>query len=490
MKISSRASAVGRLSGGVLVGTLFVLVAGCSDDGGNAEVEQQPNQDAGPSVSGQKDAAPSDDNATTDGDETTTDDEATDGDEATTDDGDETTTDDDKPQTNPDTTAAPDAGGTETSDEPVLSGTVTPIDSPTDCDLITKSVSSTYCELQEVCGDTSVYSSCSSSTDGSWLCSCSGGVSSGSYQLAGATEETACGVVRDLCMQGVSPDFGSELDCSTTYRSATTTSCQFQQTCAQSADLGNGVTALASASYTSYCSDLGGGYLNCTCYAPTGSHSFDVTGLTGETACEATMGLCVSSEADDAPVTKDCATTYESASADTCSLQLACVNTFDLGEGTAQTNNSPYANCSRNDNDEFVCSCSSNGRGLSFDLLTGADGTNGCEQALDVCDTNEALKPSGAIECDATAQTVSTSTCQSTLQCKQAATVNGVQIGVYSAVGTYCTNFDGEWTCSCTSNTTSSAFNYQPAEGMDPWDACTEATTACRQQVGVELGGG
>lgn len=490
MKISSRASAVGRLSGRVLVGALFAFVAGCADDGGDTDAEQQATSDAGPGASGQEDAAPSKDETTTDDDEVTTDgDEATtDDDEVTTDD--EATTDDNTSPVSPDTTAAPDSGANETDGESTLTGTVTPLDSPTECDLITKSVSSTYCELQEVCGDTSVYSSCSASTDDSWLCSCSGGARSGSYQLAGATGETACGVVRDLCMQGVSPVFDSELDCSTSYRSATTTSCQFQQTCTQSAAVGDGVTALASANYTSYCSDQGDNSLGCTCYGPGGTHYFDVTGLTGETACEAGMELCLPREAASAPVSSDCATSYENVSEDACTLQRTCTNTVDLGEGTAQFSDAPYGSCSRNANDELTCSCSANGRTRAFELQTGADGTTGCAQALDVCETTEAIQPSGEVECDATAQTVSTSTCQSTVQCKQSSTVNGVKIGVYGTVSTYCTNIEGEWTCDCASGTSNSAFNYLPAESADPWDACTEASTVCRQQVGVQISGG
>lgn len=484
MKISSRVSAVGTLSGRVLVGALFVLVAGCKDDGDSPDTEQQADADGGPRRSDGEDAGPSED------DEPTTDDkdEPTD-DEEVTENDDEVTTDDARPAPNEDASAAPDSGAIDTEGETPLSGVVTPIDSPTDCDLLSKSVASNYCDMQEVCGGSSVYSSCSASTDDAWLCSCSGGVSSGSYELAGATGETACGVVRDLCMQGVSPEFDTELDCSTTYRTATTTYCQFQQSCTRSAPLGDGVTALESGSYTAYCSDAGDGSMNCSCYGSNGNRNFDVIGLTGETACEASMELCLPSEASSAPVTSDCATTYEVVSADACTLQLSCIDSFDLGDGTAELSDARGASCSRNADDELICSCSADGRTRSFELLTGADGSTGCDEALDVCETAEAPEPSGDVECDATSQTVSTSVCQSTVQCKQASTVNGVEIGVYGSVSTYCSNIEGEWSCTCASGTAAAAFNYQPAEGMDPWDACTEASAVCLDQVGVNIGG-
>lgn len=479
------------LSGRVLVGALLALVAGCADDGGKAGDEQTATKDGGSGGGGGKeDASPSKEEPTTNGEEPTDAEEPTEGDEATTDeegvatDGAETTTDGEKPS--PNTTSAPDAGGSDTETEPELSGTVTPIGEPAECDLVSKSVSSTYCELQEACGDTSVYSSCSALTDDSWSCSCSGSAGAGSYQLSGATSDTACTTVRDLCLQGVAPVFDSEPECTTTYRSESSSSCQFQQSCTKSADLGGGVTAVSSGSYLTYCSDLGGGYLDCTCNGGNSYQYFDVTGLTAETACEATMGVCVPGGAGGAPVVSDCATSYEIVSEDSCTLQRSCTNTFDVGEGTAQASDSPYANCSRNADGVLTCSCSSRQRALSFDLQSGADGTIGCEQALDVCATSEQIEPSGDIECDASSQTVSTSSCQSTVQCTQSATTNGVKIGVYNAVSTYCTNFDGVWTCNCSSGTASAAFNYEPAEGMDSWDACTEASTVCRQRVSAE----
>lgn len=492
MKVLSRAYLVGTLSGRALIGASFLLAASCKDDAGSADGEQRATKDGGAGDSDDDDASTGGDQATTRDDESTRqDDESTTPDtEATTSDT-AATTDGQNPATDSDTNSAPDSTEVDTGGEQPPSGIVTPIVSDAACDLITKSVSSTYCELQEICGDTAVYSVCNEATADSWTCSCGGGAGgSATYALSGVTGETACGVTQDLCKQGVSPEFDSEPDCSTTYRSATTTSCQFQQTCSQSASVAEGVTALSSASYTSYCSDLGDGSLSCTCTGPRGSRYFDVSDLTGETACEAGMELCLPGAADIGPVSSECTTTTETASPESCSIQLACTNTVQVGEGSAQTSDAPYSTCTLNANDELVCSCASSGRTLTFELQSGADGTAACEQSLDVCEVTEALERSGNVECDVTAQTVSTTTCQSTVQCKQSSTVNDVKIGVYGTVSTYCSNIEGEWSCDCGSGTASAAFKYQPVEGTDPWDACAEASLVCRQQVGVQIGNG
>jgi hypothetical protein len=493
MKALNQAS-IGRVLGGsvLLPALLMSLVACTGSDSGSGKTDDKSNEsDASAEAPGEKDdqaddesdeksdAAAAEDDEESDPpktEETTedppeeTDDPTETDDETTVERTDEPSTDEPSTDEPPDTET--DGGGASDDPDAAPPGTVTPIDPPADCTVTNKTISTTYCEVYETCGANSMYSYCTDGGSGTWNCSCSGGALSGSYALTGVEGDTACEVTRDLCLQGVAPDFGADTDCTTSYQSSSATYCDLEQTCAQSAEVREGVTALSSAYYTSDCSDLGDGSMSCQCSGPLGTRYFTVSGTDGTTACEASVALC--SPSTDVETTRDCITSTQSVNSGSCSMELSCENTLQLeGGATATVTDAPYASCSLT-NEKLAC-----------------EADTACEESLDICNVTDAIQPEGDIVCDTPAQTASTSSCSSTLQCTQPALVNGTKIGVYGTVYTSCSNLsEGEWTCSCQSGNASTAFNYQAPEGADPWDACTGASEACREQVNVQIGNG
>lgn len=510
MKALNQAS-IGRVFGGsvLLPALLMSLIACTGSDSDSAKTDDKSNESdasaqesvekddpADDESNGESDAAPADDDQESDPPKTeeTTEEPPDETEEPVVTDEDTTdqptsdpTTDD--PTTNEPPAPETDAGGQTEETDAAPTGTVTPIDPPADCTVTNKTISTTYCEVYETCGASSMYSYCTDGGSGTWNCSCSGGALSGSYALTGVEAETACEVTRDLCLQGVAPDFGADTDCTTSYQSSSATYCDLEQTCAQSAEVSEGVTALSSAYYTSDCSDLGDGSMSCQCSGPLGTRYFTVSGTDGTTACEASVALC--SPSADIETTRDCITSTQSVNSGSCSMELSCENTLQLeGGATATVTDAPYASCSLT-NEKLACSCSANGRLLSFELQSGSEADTACEESLEICNVTDAIQPEGEIVCDTPSQTASTTSCSSTVQCTQPAVVNGTKIGVYGTVYTSCSNVsEGEWTCSCQSGNSSTAFNYQAPDGADPWDACTGASEACKERVNVQIGNG
>lgn len=489
MKASHRVSSSRNWAGRALFGALLALLTACggaTDDDGvdkNSSTKTKgKDEDAGAQQNSAKDESEQgDDEATTDDEETSDDAPA-----------DDKPAGDDPPSA--DDTATPAGDDTSTDTEPVdptkPSNTTDPADPNTDpaspCTLTSKTVSTTYCTTQETCNNDYMYSSCSDLGTGAWSCSCYNSVRSNAYELTGVNAESACGVARDLCLQGVTPTFEGEADCTTSYQTTSSTYCELQKQCSQKAEVKDGVTALSTAAYSSYCSGTEGA-LSCQCSGPVGTRYFQVNGADGSTACDSSLELC-SSSLDPAAVSETtCTTSTSSVSGDNCTIQKSCTNNISLdGGATVEVVDSPYTSCTRSTAGNLGCYCTANGRAVSFDLQSGAVGADACEESFAICDATEAIEPSGEITCERLSQTADSSICNATLQCTQSADVGGTKIGVYGSLYTYCSlTTTGEWTCSCSSGTNSTTFTY--AVGDDPWESCSAASEACRDQVEVQI---
>jgi hypothetical protein len=454
------------------------FVASCggeSDDGGRQEGPLN-GEDAG--------AEEDDDRGRGDDDAADEDDDNADDDEAPSD-------DDAEPEPDADDDANPsddDAEPVRPEPEPTPEPAPEPNPSPTpvtpaaeDCMPISLSTTTTSCDIREQCTNAYKYTYCSETTTGEWSCQCSDGFVG--YQLEVSANSAPCEVVAEAC-----PDIGAsalsgELSCELELQSSTVDYCETQERCSQSVELNPDISVVQSAYRYTSCYTDGAGGLTCSCSGPNGSRSFVIADATAPTACGPASALC--SGSDFAVVSPEtCTVNYEYAGSGYCQRQQTCSETVAVDGVEATLTGTESGSCSTNAEGGATCSCYNSARNYSFEIDVPADDPATCLTAMSVCDSNEAPVAEGPIECTLISQSASTTSCNTSTQCTQDAVVEGLTIGLYGTMYTYCQPDGDSWLCTCSSGVSSANVT---VAAEDAWAACTDATAQCPDLVDVQV---
>jgi hypothetical protein len=197
--------------------------------------------------------------------------------------------------------------------------------------------------------------------------------------------------------------------------------------------------------------------------------------LEGE-ACRVAGALCES----DWPVeeTQDCYETNEQGQ-DYCSYSSNC--SYEISSGanvSASKSSQDYSYCNRQviNGDEYVsCGCP-----YQAEFSVAWDPETTCVAAYNVCSAGIDEGSAGEIECTWNSSSSDLSFCQETERCTQAATANGIPVGLVTVQQTIC-YIDGEdnWQCYCDYN--GSDVRYYTAESAP--DACDMARVDCKASI-------
>ncbi len=229
-------------------------------------------------------------------------------------------------------------------------------------------------------------STCTTSTDGSWNCSCSFGDRTAAYLLSG-TETPPCDLSLSLCESTEELVYDGDEECQPLTQSSSEASCTLSQTCTSTADVGDGMTATRSQSRSTTCQPDGDTW-SCRCQNGT-SPALDFVVETEATPADncATASSFCSALQDitlDGPVS--CETTSQTSTTTSCEAQLQCQLTKDVEGTVVSRSEGLVTRCAVGADDSFDCSCTAAGDSTTFQLAPAETPFETCSNATSRCE--------------------------------------------------------------------------------------------------------
>jgi hypothetical protein len=238
---------------------------------------------------------------------------------------------------------------------------------------------------------------CYDAGNGTVQCSCYDPTSNKSVNqyLSDISMSKACGVMEDVCWNGVEPAPQGEVTCESVPGNSyhDENQCQEQQNCTQEATIGDQTTSLVDTTYV-YCAIDTGDAMICSCQDFNGATATIDATASGDNAglCTGLIGSCPDILA--APVSGDvsCAVTNQGSSGNyNCSADVSCEQAGQLGD--IQFTKSGYlsVSCGRtgDDTSDWSCGCYSSGvNGNATITMPGDVGAwDTCSNAVNECAT-------------------------------------------------------------------------------------------------------
>jgi hypothetical protein len=257
---------------------------------------------------------------------------------------------------------------------------------PEECEPF-QSSSTNWCNLEMYCPDDEyLYSYCNLQSGSIWACDCSSNNAYHSYQLTGVAGLNACNYSLDLCRDGVEPEFDGPRECDLAYPPYFEGNyCEMAVLCSQSADLGDGVTALLTDTEYASCSLDAAANAACNCSTPEGSTRFSLPGaVISEDTCGNALNLCeeAATAVPEGPIT--CGNSYQSASQTWCNAEIECVQFAPVGEQSIGLYGTISTSCEPVGSGAWTCYCSTQNEYVSFNLES-STGWDACTLASATC---------------------------------------------------------------------------------------------------------
>jgi hypothetical protein len=253
------------------------------------------------------------------------------------------------------------------------------------CQEVYRSTSQDWCELQLECEGSSLFTYCQGQGAGTQYCECGGNFGYSGFQLEDVGDVDACQAVLEACTSEEEITFDGPPECTTDYQSASGDYCEVGVQCTQSAELGEGVSAVLSEYQYAYCNDRGDGSWNCQCNGAGGTVSFDLGDPPGGIAtCNGALEICSGVAAAETSGPIECARTYQSANGQWCDAQIDCTQSADVGGVSVDVHANIWANCEQTGDTTWTCSCNGGSDSATFEVES-ADGWDSCSEASEMC---------------------------------------------------------------------------------------------------------
>lgn len=376
------------------------------------------------------------------------------------------------------TSPPPPAGGRPNMPPPTAGGPSIP---PDGCLLQSASSGVGYCESYYSCDSGSNYMQvvCKDNGTGSGDCYCSSNLGSQQYQVSGTPSFATCDSTAQLCLGG-GPDPSVEEDCTPSFASNSTTSCQLQQRCTRPVD-GSDATIARTRSVS--CS--GGDPV--TCYCDYSGNQFRLDATSSDGACETIIEHCDEPRvAPEGPVT--CEPRSQSSGMGYCSTYEECLSETDIGDGISSVSiEGRNTTCQTSASGGSICNCQGSSVSVQFEIDATADTLAACQSASQICGDGGELKLDGDTECVPSNQSAGTVDCYASLDCTKTGTIGDQDVKVHGFLSLSCSLQGDAYSCTCSSNRESESLE---VEADTAWAACSSAVTQCPTLVEPSFDGG
>lgn len=281
---------------------------------------------------------------------------------------------------------------------PLCNAGAQPAAEPEECEVSSSESSNDYCSRNETCAartelefditaemqTSSEGSYCYQSPDG-YECNCTSG--HGVYYVTAPAMDLACDSMIDLCSGRI--ELGSELECEGANLTVYQNSCSLWRGCGRRTVLDevSGVSALADVQRTSSDCQTYDGVTNCSCYRPnSGTISLVVETADMQGACVTMDSICTQGAeltlTDDSVV---CNSSSTSVSGNSCTTSAGCELAGNIAGTDVAMQGRIDAACSKSQDGEWSCVCSSGDNVSEAFTTTGADGIAACTGAKNSC---------------------------------------------------------------------------------------------------------
>lgn len=348
---------------------------------------------------------------------------------------------------------------------------------PEGCEVTGQTSSLNFCQQFLTCTNTQLVRECQEQGSGIWTCYCSNVGST--FELRGATGIAACEAIGTVCDGELPEDAGAE-ECSLVREGRGVNNCELLQQCSVPLDVDEPrVSRVTSGSYLNCVSDGLGSTCNCA------NGSYQIQGAASPAVCDLMLDVCSGPATSEGEET--CTPFGQSAAGGYCSVQQQCSSSEEVADGVyAVRSEFRVAECFPSSAGKTQCLCSGDQKSNQFELHTSTPDLATCNIAASLCGSTDTLELTGPIECSQASQNAMAGYCNSTRDCTQSGTIDGVEITVHGYVQTNCAGSGDSWGCSCSSGSNIASTTVDLSG--DPWDDCTAAAEACQDLVEVEIG--
>ena len=361
---------------------------------------------------------------------------------------------------------------------------------PAGCRARTPMESADICSLAVDCDTSpSVRTHCYRLDSGLWECQCANHDSQ--YRLEDAPGIQACALAARLCSQK-ELEVGEE-SCEKSNEKSDTSSCSLDLACGKPIALDDTTEARAwlLRPGSVRCDHwVGSPSFNCTCSSGTKKTTYGLVADSGELACGPLADFCSSGTAPVFGEEEQCSPLYTTADSEGCQQAANCGTRMPLADGVSLVQlKERFANCVPNSGGGSECSCSDHESSFLFELSSSPSGAS-CAAAMSNCNPNAAITAKGPPRCDAPGVDDHGDVCQSSLSCVQDATVGTRSIVAHGSLGLACRRIAPgmPWFCSCASGPKTAPGFELGAAGANGPQACTQASAACLERIGLHLG--
>jgi hypothetical protein len=311
------------------------------------------------------------------------------------------------------------------------------------------------------------------------------------YRLEDAAGIQACALAVQLCSDE-DLELGEE-SCEPTSESSSQDSCAIDVVCAKPIELDAATSAQAwlvrFGSARCDGSD-GADSFFCTCLNGLLASNYHLLADSGELACGPLVDFCMSGATPAFDGEEKCFSTYAASDSegchriDSCGPQMPLTDDVSLAQFEQRN-----ANCVAGPDGGSECSCYDNDSAFSFQLSTPPDDAS-CESSIPNCDPKAVIEPTAPASCEPLSlDTHGDDMCQAFLLCTQDATVDNRSIVAHGSLGLICRRAEAgmPWLCSCASAQETARLELG-APGANASQACTQASAACLEHLGLQLG--
>ena len=337
-----------------------------------------------------------------------------------------------------------------------------------------------YCDSYYRCaGSNYMQVTCKDNGTGSGDCYCSSSTGTQQFQISGTPTFETCGSAAQLCLAGGEPS--AEEECTPSFTSSASTSCQLQERCTRSIE-GSDATIARTRSVS--CS--GGDPV--TCYCDYSGNQFRLDADSSEGACETIIQHCDDPRvpAGGGPVT--CEPRSQQSGMGYCSVYEECLSETDIGDGiSAVSIEGRNATCQSSASGGSICTCQGSSVAVQFEIDAPANSLAPCLSATEICGNGGQLELDGETECLPQNQSAGTTDCYASLDCTKEGTIGDQAVRVHGYLGLSCYGQGGAYDCTCSSNRESESLT---VEADTAWAACSSAVAQCPELVEPAFDGG
>jgi hypothetical protein len=360
---------------------------------------------------------------------------------------------------------------------------------PPGCQPQTPTETADLCSLGVACDSSpSVRTYCHRLDSGQWECQCSNQESM--YRLENAAGLQACALSARLCTDD-ELDLGEET-CERSSDSSDEDRCFIDFACRKpvASDATSDVRAWQMRFGSARCDAVDASRsFGCTCDDGE-AKSYQLHADSSALACGPFADFCMSGESpvfDGPEVCSPSLTSWGSQSCHQtagCGLQMALTDDVSLVQVRER-----QASCVPRAGGGSECDCFENDTWFQFYVSAATEAAT-CASAIANCNPNAVIEPTGPATCEPMSlDTQGAHQCGGFSMCVQPVTVDNRSIEARGNVALLCRRIAAgmPWACSCASASDTARIELG-VPGADAFEACTQATAACVEQMGMHIG--